>query len=507
MSNKLQYPAIIAAAIAAGCSSLPSVGPDYEKPEIEMGESALPDAGLPTTNRLETGEYQPAKGEGDFRRGVSTADIRDWWTRFHDPVLTDLVNLSVTNNMSFRMAQERLEASRWSLMGSYAAYLPKFNVNASAMRMERGKNTSTMAGSGSKMHRDVFAGGFDATWEIDIFGGSRRATEAAWAQAQAAGWNIADAYVSLTAEVASQYLELRITQQRIEVARNNLKLQRETYDILKSRLDSGIGDELAVNQSKYLVDQTLATIPPLISKETELKDAIAILIGEMPGALEDLLAECPKRDWLVDPVKLEAVPLDMIRNRPDVRVAERKLAAQVAYVGVAKGMWYPKLFINGSLGLESIHPNKLFNHDAIVGSIGPSVSWPIFQGGNIYANIKVEEARMNEAILAYELALEQAYSEVRAAYSDYTHEYHRYLALQGAVRAAEDAVTISKDLYENGLKDFTAVIDAQRSSLALAESLVVSRGRISQYLIALYKSLGGGIDEEVFEIEQRGEVL
>ena len=493
MNAKFLFSVAAGALAVAGCSWLPSVGPDYVKPEYDMPAYPLPDAGYPTTNTLSTGEYKPADASEDYRVNITTNEIRAWWTRFNDAVLTDLVTTAVSNNLSFLAAQERLTAARWSLLGSYSAFLPQFDLSASATRMERGKNTSSMWGTDRKLHRDVFSGGFDATWEIDIFGGSRRSTEEAWAEAEAAGWEVADSWVSLTAEVGSEYLELRTTQQRIAVARDNLKLQRETYDILKSRFDSGIGDELAVSQSKYVVDQTLAAIPPLLAQEEQLKNALSILTGTMPGSLDPLLCDCPDRDWLISPMKLAEVPLDMIRARPDVRVAERKLAAQVAAVGVAEAKWYPKLYINGSLGLESVHASKLLSRDALQGSIGPSISWPIFQGGNIYANIKAEEARMNEAFLNYELTLQKAYAEVRDAYAAYTQQYHRYQALRGAVKAAEDAVTISKDLYKNGLKDFTAVIDAQRSALTLAESLVSSRGSISQELISLYKALGGGI--------------
>ena len=174
---------------------------------------------------------------------------------------------------------------------------------------------------------------------------------------------------------------------------------------------------------------------------------------------------------------------------------ERAIAAQCAYVGVAEAMWYPKLYITGALGLQSTHPQNLLDRASLYGAIGPAVSWPIFQGGNIYANIKSEEAKMSEKILAYELALEKAYGEVRDAYARYTQEYHRCQALEGAVAAAQDAVSIAKDLYKNGLRDFTAVIDAQRSLLALEEALVVSRGTITLNVIALYKSLGGGLIE------------
>ncbi len=482
-----------ALALIAGCMNLPSVGPDYEKPEVELPEFELPDAGYPTTNRTETGEYKPATPEEDVRHVLTTADIsKKLWERFEDPVLSSLLNESVSNNVSYLMAQERLMASRWMLLGSYAAYLPQVGVGASATRSEYGANTAS--GRGAHGHRNLFAGGFDAAWEIDIFGGSRRATQAAWAQAEAADWDVAGARVTLIAEVANQYIALRTTQQRLAVERTNLKLQTETYEILKSRLDSGIGDELAVNQSKYIVDQTRAQIPPLLAQEEQLKDSIAILVGAMPGALHERLAACPDRDWLLEPSRFEGVPLDLIRDRPDVHRAEALLEAEVASVGVAKAQWFPKLYINGSLGLESLHATDFLKKESLAASIGPAISWPIFQGGRIYANVKAQEARMNEMILAYELALQTAYREVREAYSAYTQEYHRYQALQGAVQAAKDAVQISNDLYANGLRDFTAVIDAQRSLLSLEESLVVSRGQITQNLIALYKSLGGGLD-------------
>ena len=477
---------------AAGCSWLPSVGPDYEQPKAEIPELPLPDAGLPTTNLTSVGEYVPAAGEADGRTLITTNSVSSWWRSFDDPVLTDLVTESVTNNLTFRMACERLEASRWHLQGAYAAFLPKVSFGANATQMEKGPNTSSMAETGRTLHRDLFAGGFDATWEIDIFGGSRRGTEMAWAEYEAAGWTLEDAYVSLTAEVAREYIQLRTTQQRLAVARTNLVLQTETYDIVKSRLDSGIGDQLAVSQSKYIVDQTRASIPPLLAQEEALKNALAILAGDMPGTRHASLAECPDRTWLVAPSRLETLPLDLIRGRPDVRVAERKFAAQVAAVGVAESMWYPKLYINGSLGLESLKASKLVDRDSVYGSIGPSVSWPIFQGGNVYANIKAEEARMNEAFLNYELTLEKAYGEVRDAYAAYTQEYHRYMALEGAVAAANDAVAISKDLFRTGLRDFTAVIDAQRSLLTLQEARVISRGQIAEHMIALYKALGGG---------------
>ena len=495
--KKILLPALVLA--AAGCCLLPSVGPDYKSPDMDgLPSYAMPDAGYPTTNRTEVGEWKPAEGDDDIRTLVTTNDISCWWCRFDDDVLTNLVASAVSSNLTFRMAQQRLQASAWMLFGSYAAFMPKATFGASGTVGQHERYTSSQyaswLSSGSKRnYSDIFRAGFDASWEIDIFGGSRRATEAAWSEMAASFWSLEDAWVTLTAEVGREYIQLRTTQQRIAVARTNLVLQTETYDILKSRFDSGIGDELAVNQSKYVVDQTLATIPPLLAEEERLLNAIAVLTGDIPGARHDELKNCPDRDWLLAPEKIAEIPLDMIRARPDVRAAERKLAAQTAKVGVAKSLWFPKLYINGYLGVESVKVHKFLGKGDFYGSIGPAISWPIFQGGSIYANVKAEEARMDEAFLAYESSIQEAYREVRNAYAEYTQQYHRYQALQGAVKAAQDAVAISNDLYKNGLRDFTAVIDAQRSLLSLEEALVISRGQITVNLIALYKALGGGI--------------
>ena len=492
-SIALRGVAAAALAVASGCSSfdsvcsaIPSVGPDYEEPKFDVPEYALPDAGQPTTNLTETAEYKPASSNADTRVVVSRNTLAQWWKRFDDPVLVKLVEGGVSNNVGYLMAQRRLEAASYERLGSYAAFLPHFTAE--------GAWTRRWYGAGSPAHYNVRNAALDGSWEIDIFGGSRRKCEAALAQAQAAGWTVADAWVSLTTRIGETYISLRTTQARIEVARTNLVLQTETYDILKSRFDSGIGDELAVNQCAYVVDQTRAKIPQLLAEEEAYKNELAILAGEMPGSLHDLLKPVEvRRDWLLAPQKVSELSLDMMRGRPDVKIAERSLAAQVASIGVAKSDWFPKLYITGSLGWENSGKTRLFSKESFFALLGPSVSWPIFQGGAIYANVKAAEAKTAEAALNYELAIENAYKEVRNAYADYTNEYLRNKALAGAVKAATDAVTISQDLYKNGLKDFTNVIDAQRSRLQYEEEFVVSRGQITIDLIELYKALGGGL--------------
>ena len=486
----------VASLFAAGCAgSRPSwltVGPDFSRPDIAVDSAAVkpPEAGWPvTTNYTETGEFKPASPEQDPRTVLKADEIRRWWRQFDDELLSGLVENAVSNNRSFLMAQQRLEQARWHLAGAWSDVMPQITGVGGATRSQGGRNGT----SGKKYHRDVFKAGFDATWEIDLFGGVSREIEESDARMAKANCDLADAWVSLSSEIGSQYVELRTIQERLEVARTNLKLQTETYEILKSRLDSGIGDELAVNQAKYNVEQTRASIPKLIAQENSLMDSLAILAGTMPGALHSKLRVRPDRDWLVEPKRLPEIPLDVMRSRPDVRAAEFSLAAQVAHVGVAESRLFPKLYLNGSLGLESVRAHKFLERDSLYGSIGPSISWPIFQGGNLYANLKAEEAAMDEAAYSYEYTIQTAFCEVRSAYSAYTQEYHRYESLKGAVKAAKDAENISQDLYKNGLADFNNVLDAQRSLLTLEEALTISRGQITQDLISLYKALGGGI--------------
>lgn len=483
----------LAVSVITGCGII-TVGPDFQSPEVAVDDSALkaPGAGWPmTTNFTATGEFMPAAEANDPRTELKAEEIRTWWRQFNDELLSSLVENAVSNNRTFLMAQQRLEQARWRYSGSWSDMLPKITGVGSASRAHVSENGS--AGVNHYTRRDTFRAGFDSTWEIDIFGGVRRGIEEADALMSKAHCDLADAWVSLSSEIGSQYVALRTVQERLKVARANLVLQTETYDILKSRLQSGIGDELAVNQAKYNVEQTRATIPNLLANEEGHMNALAVLAGTMPGALHAQLQKPMDRDWLVEPRKLSEIPLNVMRTRPDVRSAEYALAAQVAHVGVAASFLFPKFYLNGSLGLESIKASKFLDRDSVYGSIGPSVSWPIFQGGNLVANLKAEEAAMDEAALRYEFTIQTAFSEARSAYSNYTQEYHRYESLKGAVKAAKDAEAISQDLYKNGLSDFNNVLDAQRSLLALEEALTISRGQITQDLISLYKALGGGV--------------
>lgn len=468
-------PALLLACALAGCAA---VGPDYRPPEIPAPSAPLPDAGLPP---------DAATGNAARRDAVTRAEVASWWAVFHDPCLDSLMGLAFTNNLSLKAAAERVRQARAQLAAARGRWAPALDLAAAPSRHSSSEN-----GPARRRATDtLFTGGFDASWELDIFGGTRRSVEAARASLESASAGLEHAWVTQAAEVARQYALLRTVQQRILVARRNLEIQSETLEILNSRLQSGIGDDLAVQQARYNVETTRATIPSLLAQEEAFLNALAVLTGREPGALHALL-RAPRPQLTMQPKHLIGIPAEALRRRPDLARAERALAAQSARIGEAAADLYPRFRLNGSVGLESLESSDFFKNPSIYWSFGPSVSWPLFRGGTIRANIALQDARFREARAAYDEALLNAVREIRDALSAYSQEYHRFQALSKAVEAAQSAVNISQDLYKSGLRDFNNVLDAQRSLLALEESCTRSKGDIATQLISLYKALGGG---------------
>ena len=462
------------ALLVAGCLS---VGPDYEQGEVRDPAHPLPDAGA-------------VKGEDgnevQVRAAISAEEIGAWWKVFHDPQLDELIARACTNSPSLRAGVARIRQARAQLAAARGRWEPTLDAAGGITRFR----TSGNGQSGRRMTRNLFSGGFDASWELDLFGGVRRSVEAAEAELESsiAGWE--QVWVIQAAEVANTYAALRTVQQRLVVARDNLKIQDETLQILTSRLESGIGDDLAVQQARYNVETTRATIPALLAQEESYLNALAVLVGVEPGSLQGTIK--PAKQLTMDPRSLDVISAEYLRRRPDLRQAERALAAQCARIGVATAELYPHFRLNGSLGLESLKASDFFKSSSLYWSVGPSVSWSIFNGASVRANIELQKARFEEACANYDAAVLAAVRDIRNAISAYSQEYHRNLSLAKAVEAAHSAVNISQDLYKSGLRDFNNVLDAQRYLLSLQEAFTISQGNIATELIALYKALGGG---------------
>jgi NodT family efflux transporter outer membrane factor (OMF) lipoprotein len=413
--------------------------------------------------------------------------LADWWRTFDDPQLTALVGRALSANREVAVAEAKIREARARVAIAGAGALPMVGVGGGYQRYQTSRNNSPFV----RITDNQFQAGFDATWEIDIFGGTRRRVEAAEAGVGALTAGRDAVWVSLAAEVVNTYVNYRAAQQRLRVVRKNAELQEETFSLNKSRAESGLTSELPLQQSAYTLESTRSQIPPLEAALESYANALAFLVGAFPGELHEELKEEQEipsaARWT-----LESIPSECIRMRPDVRAAERQVAMASANVGVATADLYPKFSLLGSIGLGSVKAGDFLSGDSVMYSWGPQVSWPIFRGGSIRNNIKAQNAVQEQALAGYEQTVLNAVKDVRNVLVAYDREYARYETLTKAEEAAQKAVGISEELYKNGLIDFSNVLDAQRSVMALQESLVVSRGMISQHLVSLYKALGGG---------------
>jgi hydrophobe/amphiphile efflux-1 (HAE1) family protein/NodT family efflux transporter outer membrane factor (OMF) lipoprotein len=438
-----------------GCSSMPSVGPDYERPE------------LPNVPQSET----------------NVVDVTAWWNQFDDPTLTDMVNRALENNHDLKLAISRVRQARAQLGLAEAAYGPMVDLGASANNFHTSENS--LSGANSETSYSV---GFDAVWEIDVFGGTRRAVEAATADWNAMQIGLGDVRVTVASETALAYLGMRTFQYQLSVARSNLDTQQITFDILNDRWKTGLGSELSVQQARYNLESTRAAVPLIEAALEASRNALSVLLGEMPGTLVVPDLDTIPQSRLV----VKGIPADLLRRRPDVARAERELAAQTARVGQSVAELYPKFSLTGSIGLESLSSSTLFNSDSQTYSIIPGVRWPIFYSGSIRNNIKAQEAIQEQYLQKYETTVLNAVREVRNALIDYRKEQERRVSLKAAVDAAKSAEELAADSYRSGLSEFSNVLDAQRSLLRFQEQLALSEGAVSRNAVRLYKALGGG---------------
>jgi NodT family efflux transporter outer membrane factor (OMF) lipoprotein len=449
--------------VLAGCKA---VGPDYQTPETTEPTAALPQT---VTDGV----------------ALVPGEVAAWWGAFNDPRLTALVERALSENRTMRMALARVREARARLGISRAGLLPEVDAAGAYTRYRNSDNAGT-PGQG-----DHYRAGFDASWEIDFFGRRRRAVEAAQASFEAECATLEHAWVSLAAETVRVYVELQTARRRLQVAQGNLKLQSQTLDLVKSHFNSGLGNELAVEQARYNLERTRSTIPVLKHDEEAALNALAVLTGTVPGELpEDVVSAAPIPS--VAPRMLVGIPAEFFRRRPDVRAAERRLAAQTARIGEARADLYPTFRLVGSVGLESLEEGDFFEYGSRFFGITPQVIWPVFRAGSIRANIEVQNALQEQALAAYEQTILESVGELRDALSAYGREYERRQSLIHAADAARNAVELAEEQYKNGLVDFNTVIDAQRSLLGFEETVAISDGLITGSLIRAYKALGGG---------------
>lgn len=457
------------ALVVAGCAA---VGPNHRPPVVPL----------------------PAQFVNPPPAPLSVAEAGlPFWRRFGDPLLAGLVERALVVNHDVRIAMATLQevrAVRSELRGGLG---PRVDAGASARR-ERASEIQAPGVADRTASR--FDGGFDAGWEIDLFGGRRRAVEAAAAQADAVEADLAALRLSLAAEVARTYVELRGLQARLQVARSNLANQRETLRIVGVRQSAGRGTDFDVARSQGLVEATRAAIPALEAALARQSYQLAVLTGQAPGALASLL-DGPAAVPGAPPVDGVADPAALLRRRPDVRAAERRLAAATAAIGATTAELFPSVSFSGQVGWNAGRADGLGRGAALSYGLGPSLRWNLFDSGRVRARIAQADARAQGALAAYEKVVLQALQDTDGALATLAHSREQLLAWGASANAARRAARLARLRFDAGAIDLLALLDAERQVLAAEEQLSLVETASATAAVALFKAFGGGWTEGV----------
>lgn len=461
----------LGAVASAGCA----VGPRYAPPKPSV----------------------PSRWSESVTVAASVKTLESWWASFQDPTLDHLVARALEGNLDLKIAAARVREARAARGIAAAAGLPQVAFDGAYARTQRSEAVppfKAAAPAGSPFgprEQNAFELGFDASWEIDVFGGVRRDREAALADVQASQEAQRDVLVTLLAEVARTYTELRGAQRQLEILDETLRSQRDTRGLVEARFDAGLATALDVSRAEGLIATTTARRPPLERLAKEAVHRLGVLLGQEPGALLVELEEA-RPIPTAPPEVPNSLPSELLARRPDLRRAERELAAATARVGVARADLFPRFSIVGGFGRLSQDAADLDSGKSQFWSFIPSVRWPIFSGGRIRANIRVQGARQEQALLRYEKAVLTALEEVENALVAHAREGRRQDALREAVVAERRALDLATHRYTGGLENFLSVLDAQRAVFAAEDQLAQSEKNGALTLIALYKALGGG---------------
>lgn len=442
-----------------------AVGPDYRSPP-----EPVPD------------EWHSLPATGVKADSPDSPTLASWWTVLNDPTLNELVQRALAENKNVKQAMARVVESRARRGIAAAGFWPTLGSSASGTRSDSDLSLEP---------RESYQAGLDAGWEIDLFGGQRRSLEASTAQLAASEADLRDVLVTLLGDVALSYVDVRTSQSRLSYAQRNLESQREVVDIATWRAEAGLATVLDVEQAKSSYAQTQAGIPVLESSLAAAKNRLAVLTGQTPGALDEQLNE--RKPIPVAPLEIvSSVPADVMRRRPDIRAAERRLAAQTAQVGVATAQLYPSLSLSGSIGIVSATAADLFSDGTNSNRYGLTLNLPIFRAGALRQNIKAQSALVDQALATYESTLLAAYEEVENSLTAWVNEQRRHASLVEAAASARVASELALVQYNAGIVDFQTVLTADRQLLSSEDALAVSDGELTSNLVRLYKALGGG---------------
>ena len=426
-------------------------------------------------------EVPTAWSAADSSVKTGNASLAQWWLRFDDPLLGRLVTQALQANTSVKSAQAALRQARALRDVSAAALWPAIDSSASAQRSKSGSDSAV----------NKFTAGLDAAWELDIFGANRSALKSGEATARAAAASLGDVQVSIAAEVALDYITLRDAQARLAIANDNLASQQETLQITQWRLQAGLVTSIEAEQARTATEQTSALLPALQTSIEQTSHALAVLTGQPPAALMPLLAAAKPVPQAADNLTL-SFPTETLRQRPDVRASEHRIAAAIGLVQQAEANRLPNFKLGGSLGLSALTLGSLTNGESVVSSVLANVSMPIFDAGSRRAQVRAQQAALDQALAAYQTAVLTALKEVEDALVALRGDRERLTRLQSAAEAAGNAALLARQRYSSGLVDFQVVLETQRAQLTTQASVASARAEVSADHIRLYKALGGG---------------
>lgn len=452
--------------LESGCE----VGPDYHAPRVSISRQ--------WTSPLAGGETNGPAG------------LTAWWKTFGDRDLDSLITTAVQSNLTLRVAEARVREARAQRGVVAGALWPSIGTSAGYSRNRYGQNAFPPL-PGVPLDYNLYNVDFDSAWELDIFGGTRRAVEAASAKIAAAEYSERDVLVTLLAEVARNYIDARAYQQRLAIAQDNIRVQQNILNLTSNRFQTGLSGNLDVEQAKALLTATVAEVPSLETGFVEAVHNLEALVGQEPGTLTDRISG--KKDIPLTPPSVPVgLPSDLLRRRPDVQRAERELAAATAQIGVARADLFPKFSLTGIAGLQSIDAGTFINYASHYWTVGPTMQWQLFEAGSIVANIHVQNARQEETLNDYEQTVLDALKDTENALTAYAKEQIRRESLTESVDADQRALRIATGLYKSGLVDFLRVLNSETSLYVAQDALVQSAQTVSLNLVQLYKALGGG---------------
>jgi NodT family efflux transporter outer membrane factor (OMF) lipoprotein len=423
---------------------------------------------------------------GEVARPADEASFARWWTVFNDPVLSSLVERALKSNLDLRTALSSIEqarANRFSASGSLLPSVTATGTSTGARASTRSGGQATQASNNSVE--------FDASWEPDFFHSVRKNVAAYDTDVQTAQENLHNTMVTLTAEVAVDYVNLRSYQSQISVTQSNLAKYRETYEMTLAKRESGLSTDLDVAQALETVQSTEATIPTLEISAQQTKNALAILLAQRPGSLDSELSEVKPIPVIPAEVAM-GIPGDLVRRRPDVRSAERQVVAQSLRVGVAKANLYPTFKLSGTFLFSAQNVLNVLTPASLASSVAGSVSQTILNRRSLKGQVKLQNALLDQYEIAYDNTLLGAVKDVENSLLSFGKDQVRRKSLASASQSAEQAAEMSRELYRSGLKDFLTVLDSERTLLSVQNNLVQSDATVDTDLIQLYKALGGG---------------